>query len=119
MDKKILRHMHGLLDWPTTESRYGGHPSFSSISPRDDLPGCPRNLLHQNLNLNQEKQLLRKNLEQRLTEVLKGRRKKSRKLERKVLHRPKMVKPKLKRSTSLAQLLVSQPPEVPHPAPCQ
>uniref|UniRef100_A0A8D2GZG8 Uncharacterized protein n=1 Tax=Urocitellus parryii TaxID=9999 RepID=A0A8D2GZG8_UROPR len=30
------------------------------------------NLLHQNLNLNQEKHLLRKNLEQRLAEVQRG-----------------------------------------------
>lgn len=40
---------------------------------------------------------LRKNLEQRLAEVLRGRRKKSRKLERKVLHHLQMVTLKLKR----------------------
>lgn len=40
---------------------------------------------------------VRKNLEQRLTKVLKGRRRRSRKLERKVLHHLKMVKLKLKR----------------------
>ncbi|XP_070305922.1 high mobility group nucleosome-binding domain-containing protein 3 isoform X6 [Odocoileus virginianus] len=61
-----------------------------------------------------------KNQQQRLAKVLKGRRRRSRKLGRKVLqHRLKMVTLKLKRSTSLAQLLMSQPPEVPHPAHCQ
>lgn len=40
---------------------------------------------------------VRKNREQRLTKVLKGRRRKSKKLERKVLHHLKMVKLKLKR----------------------
>ncbi|XP_005406965.1 PREDICTED: high mobility group nucleosome-binding domain-containing protein 3 isoform X2 [Chinchilla lanigera] len=67
----------------------------------DSVSPHARNLLHQNLNLNQEKHLLRKNLEQRLTEALKGRRKKSRKLERKVLHRLRMVKLKLKRHRKL------------------
>ncbi|OWK01388.1 hypothetical protein Celaphus_00018762 [Cervus elaphus hippelaphus] len=71
-----------------------------------------RNLLPPNLNLNQEKHLLRKNRQQRLAKVLKGRRRRSRKLGRKVpQHRLKMVTLKLKRSTSLAQLLMCQPPE--------
>ncbi|XP_030619270.1 high mobility group nucleosome-binding domain-containing protein 3 isoform X2 [Delphinapterus leucas] len=52
-----------------------------------------------------------KNWRQRLTKVRKGRRRKSKKLERKVLHHLKTVTLKLKRSTSLAQLLMSQPPE--------
>nr|XP_038936583.1 high mobility group nucleosome-binding domain-containing protein 3 isoform X4 [Rattus norvegicus] len=83
-----------------------------------DRARMERNLFHQNRSLNQEKHLLRKNPEQRLTELLRGRRKKSRKLERKVLHHLQMVTLKLKRSTSLVQLLMSQPAEVPHPAHC-
>ncbi|TRZ24725.1 hypothetical protein HGM15179_002427 [Zosterops borbonicus] len=50
--------------------------------PQDDQQDCQLNLLHQNLNPNQGKQQ-RRNLEQRPAKVLKGRRMKSKKLQRK------------------------------------
>ncbi|XP_069454149.1 high mobility group nucleosome-binding domain-containing protein 3 isoform X2 [Ovis canadensis] len=89
--------------------------SAKLLSPRQD-----RFPLHRERMLTRHTLEERKNRQQRLAKVLKGRRRRSRTLERKApQHRLKMVTLKLKRSASLAQLLMSQPPEVPHPAHCQ
>lgn len=69
-------------------------PKQLNRRPPDRLPDCQRNPLHQNLNLNQEKHPLPKNLEERLTQGLKGKRE-STTLERTVLRHLKMVKLKL------------------------